>query len=258
MSILFPPPPGLMNQCWPFPGAQPNHFRAFANTFSRHPLDRHPMAPLPCTAEWRLAKAQAEQWALAQAAAVVAATDLPRRLPPPPPAATMLAKPGHNAGNQAANENTPAAPGTLTPNNRVEVNGQAAANQINQGPTPLPPNPAAGVSPFKIPAEWSHYYANLPFLATVHGNGGRNAGVVPSLPPGFHPPLDRENGSNGLDKQHKDKVKHKHDPAEMEKIVTAQHAAAAAAHQHHKGRDPAKEDKGNKHLSPKGEEQCFY
>lgn len=73
-----------MNQCWPFPGAQQNHFRAFANSFvhPRHPLDTRncPITPLPCASEWRLAaKVQAEQWAL-QAAAAVAA-DLPRRFP---------------------------------------------------------------------------------------------------------------------------------------------------------------------------------
>lgn len=73
-----------MNQCWPFPGAQATHFRAFANSFvghPRHPLDARncPMTPLPCASEWRLAaKVQAEQWAL-QAAAAVA--DLPRRFP---------------------------------------------------------------------------------------------------------------------------------------------------------------------------------
>lgn len=231
---------GLMNQCWPFPGAQPNHFRAFANTFSRHPLDRHPMAPLPCSAEWRLAKAQAEQWALAQAAAVVAANDLPRRLPPPPPP-PMLSKSGH--GNQQTNDNASVPTGTLSAtNNRVEVN---SSNQI-PGSTPLPNSAAAGANPFKVPAEWSHYYANLPFLATVHG---RNGVVPPSLPPGFHSSLDRENVSNGLDK-HKDKIKHKHD-AENEKSATAPGHHHHHAHQHHKSREAPKEDK-SKHLSPKG------
>lgn len=84
----------LMNQCWPFPGAQQNpHFRAFANSFQLHPgAIRHPLvdvsrncgplsSPLPCPSEWRLAaKAQVDQWALQAAAAVAAAEG--RRFPP--------------------------------------------------------------------------------------------------------------------------------------------------------------------------------
>nr|XP_046911595.1 putative uncharacterized protein DDB_G0277255 isoform X2 [Dermatophagoides farinae] len=80
---------GLMNQCWPFPSTQPNHFRAFANSFvhhPRHPIDPTrscPITPLPCSTEWRLAaRVQAEQWVLQAAAA--AAADLSRRFPRPP------------------------------------------------------------------------------------------------------------------------------------------------------------------------------
>ncbi|OTF78508.1 hypothetical protein BLA29_013058, partial [Euroglyphus maynei] len=97
-----------MNQCWPFPGTQPNHFRAFANSFvphPRHPLDHTrscPITPMPCSTEWRLAaRVQAEQWVL-QAAAAAAAADLPRRFPRPPLSSSSV----QNSSTTTANNTT--------------------------------------------------------------------------------------------------------------------------------------------------------
>ncbi|XP_027203230.2 uncharacterized protein LOC113797102 [Dermatophagoides pteronyssinus] len=152
----------LMNQCWPFPGAQPNHFRAFANSFVPHP--RHgldpgrtcPITPLPCSTEWRLAaRVQAEQWVL-QAAAAAAAADLPRRFPRPPLSSSSV---------QNSSSTSTTSTNTTNTTTNVTTSSSSAASQ----------DPAAVAAAAAAAANnplWSQYYAaaNLPLFAAAAVN----------------------------------------------------------------------------------------
>ncbi|UXI22218.1 Protein FAM116B [Sarcoptes scabiei] len=157
----------LMNQCWPFPGSQSNHFRAFANSFvghHRNPIDPHlcPIPPLPCSSEWRLAaRAQAEQWVL-QAAAAVA--DLPRRLP--------------NSSSSSASTTTSLSSSTVNDATNSISNAKSNPNVSNDSGSTKTTMDSNGstLSPTSI---WPSYYAaaaaaaaNLPmFQASAINNG---------------------------------------------------------------------------------------